>query len=31
MSGKKKEKYRISIGLACNADGSERLKPFFIG
>jgi hypothetical protein len=31
MSGKKKEKFRISIGLACNADGSERLEPFFIG
>jgi hypothetical protein len=28
MSGKKKEKFRISIGLACNADGSERLEPF---
>jgi hypothetical protein len=31
MSGKKKEKFRITIGLACNADGSERLEPFFIG
>ena len=31
MSGKKKEKFRISIGLACNADGSERLGPIFIG
>jgi hypothetical protein len=31
MSGKKKEKFCISIGSACNADGSERLNPFFIG
>ena len=31
MSGKKKEKLRITIGLACNADGSERLEPIFIG
>ena len=31
MSGKKKEKFRISIGLACNADGSEQLEPIFIG
>lgn len=30
MSGKKKEKFCISIGLACNADGSKRLEPFFI-
>jgi hypothetical protein len=31
MSGKKKDKFRITIGLACNADGSEKLEPFFIG
>ncbi|KAF9218812.1 hypothetical protein BS17DRAFT_798443 [Gyrodon lividus] len=31
MSGKKKEKFRITIGFGCNADGSEKLEPFFIG
>ncbi|KIO02118.1 hypothetical protein M404DRAFT_148352 [Pisolithus tinctorius Marx 270] len=31
MSGKKKDKFRITIGFACNADGSEKLEPFFIG
>ena len=31
MSGKKRSKFRISVGLACNADGSERMAPFFIG
>ncbi|KAF9220388.1 DDE-domain-containing protein [Gyrodon lividus] len=31
MSGKKKEKTRITIGVACNADGSEKLELFFIG
>ncbi|EGN97839.1 hypothetical protein SERLA73DRAFT_153116 [Serpula lacrymans var. lacrymans S7.3] len=31
MSGKKKEKSRISIGFACNANKSEKLEPFFIG
>ncbi|KIK36710.1 hypothetical protein CY34DRAFT_93921 [Suillus luteus UH-Slu-Lm8-n1] len=31
MSGKKKEKFCISIGLACNADDSEWLEPIFIG
>jgi hypothetical protein len=30
MSGKKKEKFHISVGLACNADGSEWLEPIFI-
>ncbi|KIO01470.1 hypothetical protein M404DRAFT_150218, partial [Pisolithus tinctorius Marx 270] len=30
MSGKKKEKFRITVGLGCNADGSEKLEPFFI-
>ncbi|KIK74168.1 hypothetical protein PAXRUDRAFT_176504, partial [Paxillus rubicundulus Ve08.2h10] len=30
MSGQKKEKFCITIGLACNADGSEKLEPFFI-
>ncbi|KIK22672.1 hypothetical protein PISMIDRAFT_79125, partial [Pisolithus microcarpus 441] len=31
MSGKKKDKFRITIGLACNADGSEKLPLLFIG
>jgi DDE superfamily endonuclease len=31
MSGKKKEKFCITVGIACNADGSEKLEPFFIG
>lgn len=31
MSGKKKEKFRITIAFACNADGSERLPPIYIG
>jgi hypothetical protein len=30
MSGRKKDKFRISVGLTCNADGSEKLEPFFI-
>ncbi|CAA7270543.1 unnamed protein product [Cyclocybe aegerita] len=31
MSGKKKDKFRITIGVACNADGSEKLPLLFIG
>ncbi|EGN91611.1 hypothetical protein SERLA73DRAFT_42890, partial [Serpula lacrymans var. lacrymans S7.3] len=31
MSGKKKEKFQISVGLACNADGSKKFKPIYIG
>jgi hypothetical protein len=31
MSGKKKKKFRITIGLACNADGSEKFDPIYIG
>ncbi|KIM60149.1 hypothetical protein SCLCIDRAFT_124876 [Scleroderma citrinum Foug A] len=31
LSGKKKEKIHITIGLACNADGTEKLEPIFIG
>jgi hypothetical protein len=31
MSGKKKDKFRITVGVACNADGSEKLPLFFIG
>ncbi|KIJ07369.1 hypothetical protein PAXINDRAFT_90515, partial [Paxillus involutus ATCC 200175] len=31
MSGKKKEKFRITLGLAANADGSEKLPLIYIG
>jgi hypothetical protein len=31
MAGKKKEKFRITLGFACNADGSEKLLLLFIG
>jgi len=31
MSGKKKDKFRITMGFACNADGSEKMPPFYIG
>ncbi|KIJ47111.1 hypothetical protein M422DRAFT_128781, partial [Sphaerobolus stellatus SS14] len=31
MSGKKAEKFRITLGIACNADGSEKLPLLFIG
>jgi len=31
MSGKKKEKFCLTIGFACNADGSEQLPPIYIG
>ncbi|KAJ5111402.1 mariner-Tc1 transposon family protein [Penicillium argentinense] len=31
IPGKKKEKARISVLFCCNADGSERLPPCFIG
>ena len=31
MSDKKRSKFRISIGFACNADGSEKMPLFFIG
>jgi DDE superfamily endonuclease len=31
MSGKKKDKFRLTVAFACNADRSERLPPFFIG
>jgi hypothetical protein len=31
MSGKKKDKFRITMAFACNADGSERLPPIYIG
>ncbi len=31
MSGKKVDKNRITLGLACNADGSEKDEVFFIG
>jgi len=31
MSGKKSNKFRLTLGFACNADGSEWLPIFFIG
>ena len=31
MSGKKASKFRITIRFAVNADGSEKLAPFYIG
>ena len=31
MSGKKKEKFRITLGVACNADSSEKFELMFIG
>ncbi|KIK11434.1 hypothetical protein PISMIDRAFT_122719 [Pisolithus microcarpus 441] len=31
MGGKKKDKFHITVGLACNADGSEKFEPLFIG
>jgi len=31
MKGKKKEKFHITVGFACNADGSERWPPIYIG
>lgn len=31
MSGKKKEKFQLTLGLACNSDGSEKMPVFFIG
>lgn len=30
MSGKKRDKFRITIAVACNAAG-DKLEPFFIG
>lgn len=31
MSGLKKDKFRISMALACNADRTDKLELFFIG
>ncbi|KIJ26725.1 hypothetical protein M422DRAFT_272186 [Sphaerobolus stellatus SS14] len=31
MSGKKTEKFRITVGVACNANGTEKLPLLFIG
>jgi len=31
MKGKKEEKFCMTIGLACNADGSEHWPPIYIG
>lgn len=30
MSGKKRSKFRITLGFACNADGSEKMPLVFI-
>lgn len=31
MSGKKKDKFRITLGFLCNATGTEKFPIFFIG
>lgn len=31
LAGMKKEKTRMTVALCANADGSEKLEPFFIG
>ena len=31
MNGKKRSKFRITLGFACNADGSEKMPLVFIG
>jgi DDE superfamily endonuclease len=31
MSGKKRDKFRITMAFACNADGSEHFPPIYIG
>ena len=31
LAEKKKDKFHITVGLACNSDGSEKLEPIFIG
>lgn len=31
MNGKKKSKFRITLGFACNADGSEKMPLVIIG
>jgi hypothetical protein len=31
MSSKKKDKFRITVTFACNADGSEKMPIFYIG
>ena len=31
LSGKTKSKFRITVGFACNADGSEKMPIFYIG
>ena len=31
ISGKKKNKFRLTVFFACNATGTEKLPPFFIG
>ena len=31
MSGKKSERFWITISFACNTDGLEKMPPFYIG
>jgi len=31
LSGKKREKFQITVTFACNSDGSEKMPAFFIG
>jgi hypothetical protein len=31
MSGKKKDRFRITLGFACNANRSEKMPAFYIG
>ena len=31
MSGKKNERFHITLGFACNTNGSEKLLAFYIG
>jgi len=31
MNGKKKDKFRLTLGFACNSNGSEKTPVFFIG
>jgi hypothetical protein len=31
MSGKKKDKFRITVLFGCNSDGSEKLPPLYNG
>jgi DDE superfamily endonuclease len=31
ISGKKREKFRITLAFACNATGTEKMPIFYIG